>query len=167
MESSIVKWPQRRMVVLQRKGKIMVWRNGQTTHLSLHPHHLLARRRVRKQVSNGKGYRFQLRDEESSVATRGLQGPGKPVSRCLEAPIWVRMPLRYMKLYQRPRLDEDCFTVFTRTVEKSLVKAPSGACSSESHWKSFKQLKCLTQWRDCLRVPVTIIKVLVCGTGMF
>lgn len=57
----------------------------------------------------------------------------------------------------------DCPTVFNRTVEKSLVKAPSGACSSEGYWNSLKQFKQLTKGRHCLRVFVTVLKVLVCG----
>ena len=94
MESLTVTWPQRRMMVLQKKGKIMIWRNGQTTHPSLHLH-LLAQETVRKLVSNENGHRLQLkrRARDRSMATRGLQGPG-----CLEALAWAGMPSRPMEL---------------------------------------------------------------------
>ena len=68
-----------------------------------------------------------------------------------------------MEQHQRLHLDEDCLAEFSRTVEKALVQAPSGACSSESHWRSLKQPKVLTQGKVCLRVFVTIVKVLVHG----
>lgn len=48
--------------------------------------------------------------------------------------------------HRRLHLDEDFLTA-----QQDWLR-PSGACPSESYWRAFKQLKLLTQGRDCLSV---------------
>lgn len=135
MESLTVTWPQRRMMVLQKKGKIMIWRNGQTTHPSLHLH-LLAQETVRKLVSNENGHRLQLkrRARDRSMATRGLQGPGLSGGSGLG-----RDALEAHGAHQRLHSDKD--------------------------WRMLSDRTPFTPGRDGLRVFATLVKVLVYKAG--
>ena len=96
------------MMVLHKEGKVMVWRNVQTTHPSLHLYHLLALVECQKTSLQWKGLKFQLTQREGKrfIATRGLQGDDKHCLKSLEALAQARMSLRSIEQHQRLHLGE-------------------------------------------------------------